>query len=157
MSSSVCRTCAFRHQDGEIEDARIVTGLHFCKNDNCSWKPCVYSFDLNNKKQADIGQKHLEIYCGIITENSHTLTERKEVEWEMWEKRGKNTIYKGKKEWDKFAEVDKQKIIFASLLYEKNNRTNQCSPVFVNVNPKRPIMLSFEKQEKKSHISFFTL
>ncbi|CAG8627944.1 24360_t:CDS:2 [Dentiscutata erythropus] len=108
----------------------------------------------DEKKQVDICQKHLEIYCCIITEDSDTLVEPKEVVWEKWENRGKNTIYKGK-EWDKFTKDDEQKLIFASLLYEKNNRVNQCSPVFVNVNPKRPIILSF-KEDKKNHTSFLT-
>ncbi|CAG8854790.1 44332_t:CDS:1, partial [Gigaspora margarita] len=44
------------------------------------------------------------------------------------------------------------------LLYEKNEEDNHvchCSPVFVNANPKHPIMLSFKKQDKKSYISYF--
>ncbi|CAG8593785.1 19948_t:CDS:2, partial [Gigaspora margarita] len=118
-------TCAFRHQDGEnYENDRIVTGFHFCKNDNRSWKPCVYSFDL-----------HLEIYCCILTEDSQILIEPKEIAWEMMEKREKNIIYKGEK-WAKVAKEDERKLIYASLLYEKNNSVNQCSPVFVNINPK---------------------
>ncbi|CAG8797346.1 15059_t:CDS:2, partial [Gigaspora rosea] len=60
----------------------------------------------------------------------------------------KNPIYKGEK-WAKAAKEDER--IFASLLYEKNNRVNQCSPVFVNINPKRPILLSFNEQDKKIH------
>ncbi|CAG8437800.1 9684_t:CDS:2 [Scutellospora calospora] len=144
-------TCVFRHQDDENEEiaTRIVAGCHFCKNDNRSWKPCFYAFDL----VIDICQKNkLEIHCGIITENSHTLIGPEEVKWDECKNRNSHTIYKGK-EWEKSAKEGEQELIFASLLYEKHN-CEQCSPVFINVNPKHPIMLSFKKQDMKGQISY---
>ncbi|CAG8543228.1 32950_t:CDS:2 [Racocetra persica] len=149
-------TCAFRPNDENEEIASgIVTGCYFCKIDNRSWKPCCYVFDLNEKKQVDFCQiKQLEIYWSIITENPHALVGPEEIEWKKWKKnKDKHTIYKGQ-EWCKFANEDEQKLIFASFLYDKSDSTDQCSPVFVNINPKYPLMLSFKEQDKTSHISY---
>ncbi|CAG8663276.1 12061_t:CDS:2, partial [Cetraspora pellucida] len=112
--------CAFRCQDTDDYESTIAAGLHLCRVDGQKWEPCTYIFD--------IAKVHLS--------NINAIQEY-EMKWEE----DKNSTYKGE-EWDKFS---REGNLFLGLLYKKYH--SDCSPVFVNVNTRYPMMRSLKKTD----------